>query len=247
MDSLRSLMKKLILISALLFSFNSWAEDEIDLVSAQECVVEQESIVEILKLEVEALEQISLDILVNDIQIYERLSETRNRLRQEDYKLKNCTLAVRRATRAEDDGRIRNILIKDGGDGGKFRQTSIFIFILLISLVVLGYFLRSKFLDKKINQETQKNQDESKEKITNDDPTFLQYLADYYSSIVSILAVLTALLGVVIALVAMFTEEVFMGFLILLGTPLVVILVYGFVAIILEIHSHLKSIDNKLK
>tara|TARA_B100001750_G_C15336418_1_gene510000 strand:- start:41 stop:742 length:702 start_codon:yes stop_codon:yes gene_type:complete len=233
-------MKHLILISALLFSFNGWAEDEIDLVSAQECVVEQESIVETLKFEVEALEMINPDI---DIQIYERLSEARSRLTQEDFKLKRCTLAVKRAT----DGRIRNILIKDGGDGGKFRQTSIFIFILLISLVVLGYFLRSKFLDKNINQETQKNQDESKEKITNDDPTFLQYLADYYSSIVSILAVLTALLGVVIALVAMFTEEVFMGFLILLGTPLVVILLYGFVAIILEIHSHLKSIDNKLK
>ena len=221
-------MKRLFLISALLFSFNGWADDEMDLFSAQVCVAGAE-LVETLKLEVEALESINPEV---DIEIYERLSEARNKLTIESSRLEYCKAKA---------GAERTIITE-----AQRAKVTIIIIVLLIVLVGLGYFLRSKFLDNKINQETHKNQDKSKEKITNDNPTFLQYLADYYSSIVSVLAVLTALIGVVIALVAMFTEEVLMGFVILLGTPLVVILVYGFVAIILEIHRHLKSIDNKL-
>ena len=49
------------------------------------CVDQIEPQVETLKLEVEALEQISPDV---DIQIYERLSEARSRLTAEDAKLK---------------------------------------------------------------------------------------------------------------------------------------------------------------
>ena len=63
------------------------------------CVDQIEPQVETLKLEVEALEQISPDV---DIQIYERLSEARSRLTAEDAKLKNCSLTVVRSTRIID-------------------------------------------------------------------------------------------------------------------------------------------------
>ena len=63
------------------------------------CVDQIEPQVETLKLEVEALEQISPDV---DIQIYERLSEARIRLTAEDAKLKNCSLTVVRSTRIID-------------------------------------------------------------------------------------------------------------------------------------------------
>ena len=76
--------------------------------------------------------------------------------------------------------------------------------------------------------------------------TALQYLAGYYSNIVSFLAVLTAIIGVLIALVAIFTGEILIFFFVLLGTPLVVISLFGFIAIIIEMYRHLKSIDNKL-
>ena len=55
--------------------------------------------VETLKLEVEALEQINPEV---DIEIYERLSDARNRLTKEDAKLKNCSLTVVRSTRIID-------------------------------------------------------------------------------------------------------------------------------------------------
>ena len=58
---------------------------------ALSCVNRIEPQVETLKLEVEALEQISPDV---DIQIYERLSESRGQLSAEDAKLKNCSLTV---------------------------------------------------------------------------------------------------------------------------------------------------------
>ena len=67
--------------------------------NALSCVDQIEPQVETLKLEVEALEQISPDV---DIQIYERLSEARSRLTAEDAKLKNCSLTVVRSTRIID-------------------------------------------------------------------------------------------------------------------------------------------------
>ena len=76
--------------------------------------------------------------------------------------------------------------------------------------------------------------------------TALQYLAGYYSNIVSFLAVLTAIIGVLIALVAIFTGEILIFFFVLFGTPLVIISLFGFIAIIIEMYRHLKSIDNKL-
>ena len=63
------------------------------------CVDEIEPQVETLKLEVEALEQINPEV---DIEIYERLSDARNRLTKEDAKLKNCSLTVVRSTRIID-------------------------------------------------------------------------------------------------------------------------------------------------
>ncbi|HJL80561.1 MAG: mechanosensitive ion channel [Gammaproteobacteria bacterium] len=63
------------------------------------CVNQIEPQVETLKLEVEALEQISPDV---DIQIYERLSEARSQLTAEDATLKNCSLTVVRSTRIID-------------------------------------------------------------------------------------------------------------------------------------------------
>ena len=76
--------------------------------------------------------------------------------------------------------------------------------------------------------------------------TALKYLADYYSNIVNFLAVLTAIIGVFIALQAIFTGQIIIFFIVLFGTPLVVISLFGFLAIIIEIYRHLKSIDNKL-
>ena len=67
--------------------------------NALSCVDQIEPQVETLKLEVEALEQISPDV---DIQIYERLSDARSRLTAEDAKLKNCSLTVVRSTRIID-------------------------------------------------------------------------------------------------------------------------------------------------
>ena len=67
--------------------------------NAFSCVDQIEPQVETLKLEVEALEQISPDV---DIQIYERLSDARSRLTAEDAKLKNCSLTVVRSTRIID-------------------------------------------------------------------------------------------------------------------------------------------------
>ena len=66
---------------------------------ALSCVNQIEPQVETLKLEVEALEQISPDV---DIQIYERLSESRGQLSAEDAKLKNCSLTVVRSSRIID-------------------------------------------------------------------------------------------------------------------------------------------------
>ena len=66
---------------------------------ALSCVNRIEPQVETLKLEVEALEQISPDV---DIQIYERLSESRGQLSAEDAKLKNCSLTVVRSSRIID-------------------------------------------------------------------------------------------------------------------------------------------------
>ena len=66
---------------------------------ALSCVNQIEPQVETLKLEVEALEQISPDV---DIQIYERLSESRSQLSAEDAKLKNCSLTVVRSSRIID-------------------------------------------------------------------------------------------------------------------------------------------------
>ena len=66
---------------------------------ALSCVNQIEPQVETLKLEVEALEQISPDV---DIQIYERLSESRAQLSAEDAKLKNCSLTVVRSSRIID-------------------------------------------------------------------------------------------------------------------------------------------------
>ena len=67
--------------------------------SALRCVDEIEPLVETLKLEVEALEQINPEV---DIEIYERLSEARNKLTKEDAQLKNCSLTVVRSTRIID-------------------------------------------------------------------------------------------------------------------------------------------------
>ena len=67
--------------------------------NALSCVNQIEPQVETLKLEVEALEQISPDV---DIQIYERLSESRGQLSAEDAKLKNCSLTVVRSSRIID-------------------------------------------------------------------------------------------------------------------------------------------------
>ena len=66
---------------------------------ALSCVNQIEPQVETLKLEVEALEQISPDV---DIQIYERLSASRGQLSEEDAKLKNCSLTVVRSSRIID-------------------------------------------------------------------------------------------------------------------------------------------------
>ena len=66
---------------------------------ALSCVNQIEPQVETLKLEVEALEQISPDV---DIQIYERLSASRGQLSAEDAKLKNCSLTVVRSSRIID-------------------------------------------------------------------------------------------------------------------------------------------------
>ena len=66
---------------------------------ALSCVDEIEPQVETLKLEVEALEQINPEV---DIEIYERLSDARNRLTKEDAKLKNCSLTVVRSSRIID-------------------------------------------------------------------------------------------------------------------------------------------------
>ena len=66
---------------------------------ALSCVNQIEPQVETLKLEVEALEQISPDV---DIQIYERLSASRGQLSVEDAKLKNCSLTVVRSSRIID-------------------------------------------------------------------------------------------------------------------------------------------------
>ena len=66
---------------------------------ALSCVNRIEPQVETLKLEVEALEQISPDV---DIQIYERLSASRGQLSEEDAKLKNCSLTVVRSSRIID-------------------------------------------------------------------------------------------------------------------------------------------------
>ena len=77
--------------------------------NALSCVDQIEPQVETLKLEVEALEQISPDV---DIQIYERLSEARSRLTAEDAKLKNCSLTVVRSTRIIDlSNKLLNELI----------------------------------------------------------------------------------------------------------------------------------------
>ena len=66
---------------------------------ALSCVNQIEPQVETLKLEVEALEQISPDV---DLQIYERLSASRGQLSEEDAKLKNCSLTVVRSSRIID-------------------------------------------------------------------------------------------------------------------------------------------------
>ena len=75
--------------------------------SALRCVDEIEPLVETLKLEVEALEQINPEV---DIEIYERLSEARNKLTKEDAQLKNCSLTVVRSTRIID---LSNKLLND--------------------------------------------------------------------------------------------------------------------------------------
>ena len=75
--------------------------------SALKCVDEIEPLVETLKLEVEALEQINPEV---DIEIYERLSEARNKLTKEDAQLKNCSLTVVRSTRIID---LSNKLLND--------------------------------------------------------------------------------------------------------------------------------------
>ncbi|HIF20243.1 MAG TPA: hypothetical protein EYQ72_07245, partial [Gammaproteobacteria bacterium] len=75
--------------------------------SALRCVDEVEPLVETLKLEVEALEQINPEV---DIEIYERLSEARNKLTIEDAQLKNCSLTVVRSTRIID---LSNKLLND--------------------------------------------------------------------------------------------------------------------------------------
>jgi len=75
--------------------------------SALNCVDEIEPLVETLKLEVEALEQINPEV---DIEIYERLSEARNKLTKEDAQLKNCSLTVVRSTRIID---LSNKLLND--------------------------------------------------------------------------------------------------------------------------------------
>ena len=75
--------------------------------SALRCVNEIEPLVETLKLEVEALEQINPEV---DIEIYERLSEARNKLTKEDAQLKNCSLTVVRSTRIID---LSNKLLND--------------------------------------------------------------------------------------------------------------------------------------
>ena len=74
--------------------------------SALRCVDEIEPLVESLKLEVETL-QINPDA---DIEIYERLSEARNKLTKEDAQLKNCSLTVVRSTRIID---LSNKLLND--------------------------------------------------------------------------------------------------------------------------------------
>ena len=66
---------------------------------ALRCVDEIEPQVETLKLEVEALEQINPEV---DIEIFERLSDARNKLTKEDATLKNCSLTVVRSTRIID-------------------------------------------------------------------------------------------------------------------------------------------------
>ena len=210
---------------------------------ALECVDEVQPQVETLNLEVEALQQINPEV---DIEIFDRLANARSLLGQVDAKLKNCYLSVIRSTLVINlsnkllSEKDTNITIEKG------TNITIVSIVLLIALVGLAFFLCIKFLNIKTIQETFKNLIKSEEKIPKDEFTFLQYLANYYSNIVSYLAVLTAIIGFVLALVAMFTEEVLMGFVILLGTPLAVILLYGFVAIIIEIHRHLKSIDKKL-
>ena len=75
--------------------------------SALRCVDDIEPLVETLKLEVEALEQINPEV---DIEIYERLSEARNKLTKEDAQLKNCSLTVVRSTRIID---LSNKLLND--------------------------------------------------------------------------------------------------------------------------------------
>jgi len=75
--------------------------------SALKCVDEIEPLVETLKLEVEALEQINPEV---DIEIYERLSKARNKLTKEDAQLKNCSLTVVRSTRIID---LSNKLLND--------------------------------------------------------------------------------------------------------------------------------------
>ena len=96
--------------------------------------------------------------------------------------------------------------------------------------------------------ETKIPEAKSETKIPKDGFSILTFLAESFSKIVSFAAVFTAISGFSLGVSFIFSSggSVIGGFLLIVATPFIVILVYGFLAMNIEIYKHLKSIDNKL-